>query len=218
MTVAAARPILYSFRRCPYAMRARLALKVSSVAVELREVVLRDKPQAMLDASPKGTVPVLILENNEVIDESLDIMRWALARHDPEGWLTPEEGSLEEMLDLIGACDGPFKHHLDRFKYATRYADADPLEHRAGAEAFLTVLEARLAQNSWLFGQKASLADYAILPFIRQFAGAAKGWWETAPYPHARAWLEGFQSGDFFRSVMKKYPQWQAGETGPRFP
>ena len=211
----AGHPILYSFRRCPYAMRARLAIKVSGVAVDLREVVLRDKPGAMLEASPKGTVPVLVIENKQVIDESLDVMLWALGQGDPDGWLAPD---MDDMLRLIAACDGPFKHHLDRFKYATRYEDADPLEHRAGAEVFLKFLEARLAQNRWLFGQKASLADYAILPFIRQFAGAAKGWWEAAPYPHVRAWLEGFKGSDFFRSVMKKYPQWQAGAPGVIFP
>lgn len=212
--MVAARPILYSFRRCPYAMRARLAIKVTGVAVELREVVLRDKPEAMLEASPKGTVPVLVLEN-QVIDESLDVMLWALGQGDPEGWLAPDKG---DMLGLIAECDGPFKHHLDRFKYATRYEGADPLEHRAGAEVFLRALEGRLAQNRWLFGQEASLADYAILPFIRQFAGAAKGWWEAAPYPHVRGWLDGFTSSDFFRSIMKKYPQWQVGEPGIPFP
>lgn len=211
-------PILYSFRRCPYAMRARLAVKVAGLQVELREVVLRDKPQAMLDVSPKGTVPVLVLETGAVIDESLDVMLWALKSSDPEGWLLPELGTLGDMLDLIRENDGPFKHHLDRFKYATRYDGADPLEHRKGAEEFLIILEARLAQNSWLLGQKASLADYAILPFVRQFAGAAKGWWETAPYPRVRAWLDGFTGSDFFRSIMTKYPQWQEGTTGERFP
>jgi glutathione S-transferase len=213
--VIAARPILYSFRRCPYAMRARLAIKVSGVAVELREVVLRDKPAAMLEVSPKGTVPVLVIEKKQVIDESLDIMLWALERRDPEGWLAPDMG---DMLGLIAECDGPFKHHLDRFKYATRYEGANPLEHRAGAEEFLKRLEARLAQNPWLFAQKASLADYAILPFVRQFAGAAGGRWETAPYPHVRAWLDGFTSSDFFRSIMKKYPQWQEDAAGQPFP
>lgn len=214
MTVTTVCPILYSFRRCPYAMRARLAIKVSGQSVELREVVLRDKPQAMLEASPKGTVPVLVLEN-QVIDESLDVMLWALEGQDPEGWLTPDR---DDMLGLIAECDGPFKHHLDRFKYATRYADADPLEHRAGAEVFLSRLEARLAQNPWLFGEKASLADYAILPFIRQFSGASKGWWESAPYPNVRRWLDGFTDSAFFRSIMKKYPQWQEGTAGERFP
>ncbi|WP_262692878.1 glutathione S-transferase [Kordiimonas aestuarii] len=213
-----ARPILYSFRRCPYAMRARLAITAAGVGVNLREVVLRAKPQAMLDASSKGTVPVLVLENNSVIDESLDIMRWALGQNDPEGWLAPESGSLEDMLDLIGQNDGDFKHDLDRFKYATRYEDADPFEHRAGAEEFLRVLEARLAQNTWLFGGRACLADYAILPFIRQFSGAANGWWETAPYPHVRGWVDAFKASDFFRSIMKKYPQWQLGDTSIKFP
>ncbi|WP_417450098.1 glutathione S-transferase [Kordiimonas sp.] len=213
-----ARPILYSFRRCPYAMRARLAIKAAGVTVGLREVVLRDKPAALLAASPKGTVPVLVFGASEVIDESLDVMRWALTQADPEGWLNPDSGSLEDMLALVKLNDGDFKHHLDRFKYATRYEDVDPLEHRAGAEVFLATLEERLAHNSWLFGHKASLADYAVLPFIRQFSGAARGWWEAAPYPRVRAWLEAFVASEFFKSVMKKYPQWQPGDADYKFP
>lgn len=211
-------PILYSFRRCPYAMRARLALASAGVEVRLREVVLRDKPAAMLKASAKGTVPVLVLPDGTVIDESLDIMLWALEKHDPEGWLQPEQGTSADMRRLVVSNDGDFKHHLDRFKYATRYEGADPEEHRAEAETFLRLLEARLNDTIWLYGTRPSLADYAVLPFIRQFAGAAKGWWEEAPYPNVRRWLEDFKASDRFKAVMRKYPQWHEGDAEPIFP
>ncbi|WP_417458542.1 glutathione S-transferase [Kordiimonas sp.] len=211
-------PILYSFRRCPYAMRARLALASAGVSVKLREVVLRDKPTSMLEASPKGTVPVIIEPGGGVIDESLDVMLWALGRNDPEEWLKPGAGTMADMRDLIALNDGDFKHHLDRFKYATRYEDADPEEHRAGAEKFLHLLEAKLSENPWLFGARASLADYAILPFVRQFAGAAKDWWQGAPYPHVQTWLDGFKTSERFKAVMRKYPQWHEGDEEPVFP
>ncbi|NVJ96908.1 MAG: glutathione S-transferase [Alphaproteobacteria bacterium] len=205
-------PILYSFRRCPYAMRARLAIAKACVAVGLREVVLRDKPAQMLQISPKGTVPVLQLVDGAVIDESLDVMVWALNQHDPDGWLLPAAGTAEKMFALVSACDTDFKHHLDRFKYATRYDDVDPIEHRAAAEVFLQQLEARLAVGGWLFGDRACLADYAIAPFVRQFASAAGVWFEEAPYPAVRAWLRDFVESDLFRSIMKKYPQWHEGD------
>ncbi|WP_286829027.1 MULTISPECIES: glutathione S-transferase [Kordiimonas] len=216
--MADAHPILYSFRRCPYAMRARLAIAKAGVGVKLREVVLRDKPAHMLEISPKGTVPVLMLADGTVIDESLDVMRWALEQHDPDGWLTPEAGTLADMLALIAGCDGDFKHHLDRYKYATRYEDVDPLEHRQAAEVFLAKLEARLQDTGWLFGGRACLADYAVLPFMRQFASVDRVWFDSAPYPALRAWLKAFMDGDFFKSVMKKYPQWQPGDAEADFP
>jgi len=209
---------LYSFRRCPYAMRARLAIAIAGVVVTLREVVLRDKPAHMLEISPKGTVPVLMLDDGTVIDESLNVMLWALTQSDPDGWLKPEEGTLEDMLALIADCDGDFKHHLDRFKYATRYEDVDPLSHRREAEAFLAMLEARLQDGGWLFGGRPCLADYAILPFIRQFASVDRGWFGGAPYPALQAWLAAFTEGALFQSVMKKYPQWHPGDREVRFP
>lgn len=211
-------PILYSFRRCPYAMRARLAIAKAGVQTRLREVVLRDKPAHMLEISPKGTVPVLMLADSTVIDESLDVMLWALRQHDPDGWLSPAEGTQDDMMALIARNDGDFKHHLDRFKYATRYDDVDPLEHRTGAEVFLQELEERLAEGGWLFGNRASLADYAVLPFVRQFSGVDRAWFDCAPYPALRRWLTSFTEGDFFRSVMKKYPQWHAGDDEAVFP
>ncbi len=216
--MADTRPILYSFRRCPYAMRARLAIARAEVAVKLREVVLRDKPAHMLEISPKGTVPVLMLADGTVIDESLDVMLWALNGNDPDGWLTPETGTFGDMLTLIAENDGDFKHHLDRFKYATRYDDVDPLLHRREAEAFLARLEARLKENDWLFGSRPCLADYAILPFIRQFASVDRAWFAGAPYPALQAWLAAFTESAFFRSVMRKYPQWHPGDAEAEFP
>lgn len=211
-------PVLYSFRRCPYAMRARLAIAQAGVRVRLREVVLRDKPAHMLEISPKGTVPVLRLPDGTVIDESLEIMRWALGTADPSGWLAPDEGTLADMDALIADNDGDFKHHLDRFKYATRYEGVDPLEHREAAEVFLRKLEARLQEGGWLFGNKPCLADYAILPFIRQFSGVDRAWFEQAPYPALHRWLAIFIESGFFKSVMKKYPQWHEGDAEAIFP
>ena len=161
-------PVLYSFRRCPYAMRARMALWVAGVTVTLREVKLAAKPPALIAASPKGTVPVLVLadgpDDGSVIDQSLDIMRWALGQNDPEGWLAGEDAA------LIAANDGPFKHHLDRAKYPGRYEEEDGTDHRAAALALLAPLEARLADAPYLCGETRSLTDIALLPFIRQFA------------------------------------------------
>lgn len=303
-------PVLYSFRRCPFAMRARWALWVAGVAVAHREIVLRDKPAAMLAASPKGTVPVLVVPagvkpagNDEgdahsapqVIDESLDVMRWALARHDPERWLQPERGSLDEMLALIDACQAQFKPHLDRSKYPQRYGDevrawtlalvaqasdapggasapvagegADeriermqaearaacgpatppPTEaelasfvvaHRQHARVFLLALEARLLQAAAdgpsgaraeaagesgepaepgqssvcpaLFGTRPALADFAIAPFVRQFA-QADAHWQSGDWPAVRAWLAAMLARpEFEAQVMRKHPLWAA--------
>ncbi|QYX57675.1 glutathione S-transferase [Roseovarius sp. SCSIO 43702] len=207
------RPILWSFRRCPYAIRARLAVAVAGVPVELREVVLRDKPAAFLEASPTGTVPCLETDAG-VIDESLDIMLWALRRNDPEGWLAmPHEGR-----DLIERSDGPFKQALDRYKYATRHPEADPLAERAKAGAFLADLDTRLAGRGWLLGTRPCLADMAILPFVRQFAHVDRAWFEAQPWVHLVGWLADFKSSARFKAVMSKHPQWQPGEVGATFP
>ncbi|MCW9033373.1 MAG: glutathione S-transferase [Rhodospirillales bacterium] len=206
------RPLLYSFRRCPYAMRGRMGLFVSGMTCELREVVLRDKPPSMLALSPKGTVPVLQTVEGTVIDESLEVMLWALEQYDPEGWLQPEQGNLDDMLALIERNDGEFKEHLDRYKYPTRYDSVDPLAERSKAEGFLQELEKRLSASSFLFGSRVSLADYAIAPFVRQFAHVDKDWFDQTPYPGLQAWLEVFLKSDLFISVMKKYPQWHEGD------
>lgn len=212
-------PVLYSFRRCPYAMRARLALAVGGHTCELREVVLRSKPQGLLLASPKGTVPVLVLPSGQVLEQSLDIMLWALAQHDPEGWLTPSHGSPQDMLALIAECDGPFKQALDRCKYPSRYPDADIAAERALAVAWLSALEARLSSDQpFLFGTRAALADMAIAPFVRQFAGIDADWWAAQPWHRLQAWLAQWQASDLLASVMHKLPAWVDGTEGVRFP
>ena len=221
-------PILYSFRRCPYAMRARLALAVSAQACELREVVLRNKPQALLEASPKATVPVLVTLEGQVIDQSLDIMHWALARNDPAGWLAPEVGSLEAMLGLIAQCDGDFKRHLDRYKYPGRYSDEfaeSPMgstefsaSHRTQGVKFLVQLEMRLQTSTYLFGQRAAWADMAIAPFVRQFAETDRPCFDQQPWPGLHRWLAAWLASDLFASIMEKYPAWLPGTAGVRFP
>ncbi len=208
-------PILYSFRRCPYAMRARVAIFASMQTCQLREVVLRDKPQTMLDISPKATVPVLQLGNGIVIEESLEIMQWALTQADSLNWLS---APTEETHALIQQNDTEFKTHLDRYKYTTRYEGADRLQERGKAEEFLKVLEDRLSEGAYLFGCKPTLADYAIFPFIRQFAFTDKDWFDQAPYPAVRIWLEMLLTSGIFQGVMKKYPQWHDGDEVTLFP
>lgn len=203
-------PILYSFRRCPYAMRARLALQAAQYSVDLREVVLRDKPQAFLDVSASATVPCLVHADG-IIDESLDVMVWALSQNDPREWLDmPQAG-----YDWIARCDGPFKHALDRTKYAARYPDQDPLRHRSEASTFLAELEAQLGE--WMF-DRPSLADSAILPFVRQFAFIDKPWFDAQPWPKLHHWLASFLASPEFAAIMHKYPQWHDGDTVTRFP
>lgn len=205
--------VLYSFRRCPYAMRARLALASAGLRVELREIVLRDKAEAFLKASPKGTVPVLV-SGAGIVEESLEIMDWALGQSDPEGWLEmPSEG-----LALIEEFDGRFKQALDRYKYATRYADADTLAERGKASEHLARLEPMLAQTGWLFGSNASLADFAILPFVRQFANTDREWFNAQPWIHVRSWLERFEQSARFAQIMEKYPRWEPEHPPAYFP
>ena len=197
-------PILYSFRRCPYAMRARMALLVSGTVCDIREVSLRAKPTEMTAASPKATVPVLVLPSGQVIDESIDIMRWALARHDPEAWLAGDDQA------LIAANDGAFKFHLDRYKYPHKY-DGDPLPHRAGGLAILEGLEVRLGAFTNLCGDAPALTDFAIMPFIRQFAATDADWFAAQPLPRLQAWLARHLASVRFETAMAKYPLWHAG-------
>ena len=206
-------PVLYSFRRCPYAMRARMALKVSGTSVRLREILLRDKPDEMVAISEKGTVPVLQLDDGTVIDESLAVMRWSLANADPEAWLAPHTGTIDEMLALIDENDGDFKHHLDRYKYSTRYEEPDKLGHRDAGEKFLRKLDGRLQSSSFLFGEKRSLADIAIFPFVRQFRIADMAWFDGQDFKSLQKWLAVLMSSSLFEEVMEKYVPWkQSGE------
>jgi glutathione S-transferase len=196
-------------------MRARLALAASGEAYELREVVLRDKPAELLAASPKGTVPVLVLPGGTVIDQSLDVMLWALRRQDPESWLLPPRGSLEDMLALVAGNDGDFKRDLDRYKYPHRYPEesagdvqAFALKHRAQGAAWLARLDGML-DDGWLFGPRVSLADMALLPFVRQFAHTDAAWFAGQPWPRLQAWLAGFEASPRFQAVMEKHAPWQ---------
>lgn len=199
-------PILYSFRRCPYAMRARLALWVAGIKCELREVKLSNKPAELIEASPKATVPVMVLEDGHVIDESIDIMRWALAQSDPEDWLSGDDRQLIEMIE------GPFKHHLDRYKYPTRYDNCDPQEHREAGFEILQQLEARLADQPYLCGDKPSMADMATFTFIRQFANTDRAWFDAQALPKLQHWLCGLLRSEIFAAIMPKYVPWQAGD------
>ena len=203
-------PILWSFRRCPYAIRARLALAASEQQVELREIVLRDKPTEFLAASPSATVPCLVTPDS-VIDESLDIMRWALGRNDPQGWLDmPASG-----WDWIARNDGPFKHALDRCKYASRYPQEDRATHLATASVYLAELDAQI--GTWVFGRP-TLADFALLPFVRQFAFIDKPWFDAQPWPAVQGWLARFLTSLAFSAVMQKYPAWTSGADICLFP
>ncbi|MEZ5741833.1 MAG: glutathione S-transferase [Burkholderiaceae bacterium] len=216
MNAAGALPVLYSFRRCPYAMRARLALDAAGVRCELRETLLRDKPAELLAASPKATVPVLVLTDGLVLEQSLDIMHWALAGHDPEHWLT--HAGRADAQALIDACDGPFKHHLDRYKYASRFPGEDADAHEQAALTWLHDLERRLTGRSWLLGPAASLADIALAPFIRQFAMADPARFARHPLPQLQAWLQRFVASPRFLRIMRKLPPWRPGTPGEVFP
>ncbi|NKB36855.1 MAG: glutathione S-transferase [Gammaproteobacteria bacterium] len=210
-------PILYSFRRCPYAMRARMAIAAANIRCELREVSLSDKPEQMLTLSSKGTVPVLQLEDGRVIDESLDVMQWALKQSDPESWLNGECGDTQT---LIAMNDGEFKAYLDRYKYHVRYPEQSQLVYREKAEEFLQLLENKLEvqKGQALLAEKPGLADIAIFPFIRQFSRVDMNWFGDCSYSLTRQWLHNLEATDRFKLIMKKFKKWEAGEEAVYFP
>jgi len=197
-------PLLYSFRRCPYAIRARMALWVSGVPVAIQEVALRHKPPALLAASPKGTVPVLVMDDGQVthvIDQSLSIMRWALQHRDPERWLA--------MPEALGAWitrnDEVFKPLLDRYKYANRHPELPPAAHREAAlDGFVSALNRQLQGQAFLNGDRPCLADVAVFPFVRQFAGVDALWFEQADLPGVQRWLGHWLASPVFKAVMAK--------------
>jgi len=207
MSRALVDPVLYSFRRCPYAMRARLALHVASVAVQLREVALRDKPAALLALSPKATVPVLQLPDGRVIDESLDIMLWALRQHDPLAWLATQ--GQDAARQWVTRNDSVFKLLLDRYKYAPRHPDLSQQVHRDNAvAAYVGPLNVLLDDQPFIGGGQAGWADAAVFPFIRQFAMVEPEWFETASLSSLRRWLMYWQGSSWFAAVMAKHPVW----------
>lgn len=197
-------PSLYSFRRCPYAIRARLALAAAGVPCQLIEVSLRDKPASLLQASPKGTVPVLVLDDGRVIEQSLEIMQWALGRNGPARWLQPATGTAADMFELVAVCDSMFKQALDRYKYPNRHPGQNPHEARAAASAWLAMLDERLGAASYLQGSHAALVDAAIFPFVRQFAAVDPHWWAEQPWLQLHAWLERWLGSALFAQVMRK--------------
>lgn len=202
-------PILYSFRRCPYAMRARMTLRQAGIHWQHREVVLRNKPKALFAASSKGTVPVLQLANDEVLDESLAIMHWALKQHDPDDWLTAHTQASQQ---LVAENDSNFKHWLDRYKYADRFPEQSAIWYRQQAEQFLAECEQLLEQQAGkgLMAERISFADIAIFPFIRQFAHVDLAWFEASPYTALLHWLNALKASPLFTGVMHKQPAWQA--------
>lgn len=211
---------LYSFRRCPYAMRARLAIVLAELKVELREIVLKNKPAQMLAISPKGTVPVLELvetdgSSRRVIEESRDILQWALEQHDPQAVLDVEPASAQALIEQN---DNEFKHWLDRYKYSDRYPELSQLEYRERGEVFLQVLETLLAKHRYLLGDTISSADIGIMPFVRQFAHVDQEVFYQLPYPHLQQWLRDWLQHPAFQQVMVKLPAWQEGDPLVVFP
>ena len=212
-------PVLWSFRRCPYAMRARLAINASQCRVHLREIRLGDKPTEFVSASPKATVPVLVLPNGNVIDESRDIMIWALQQSDPQGWLRlwrTDAAFCDAFLDRL---DGPFKQHLDRYKYASRFESSIGQQSRQEACVFLAEINQSLGSGAgYLSGANFGVLDAATLPFVRQFRGVDEIWFESRPWPHLHRWLGMFLNSADFGAVMQKYQPWQADDRAILFP
>lgn len=217
-------PVLYTFRRCPYAMRARLAIVAAGLKVEVRELVLRAKPPHMLEISPKGTVPVLWLQDGTVIDESLDVMQWAVNQNFPADWLVLNAEQQQQCDEWIALLDGEFKRNLDRYKYPHRYHTetytCDPLEHRAACEKILVQWNSVLKQQGpFLFGSQPSFADYAILPFVRQFRIADEEWFDTVPgYVALKSWVTAFLQSPLLEQAMVKFSPWQPGDAPFTFP
>ena len=196
--------LLYSFRRCPYAMRARMAVAYAGVKIDIVEVSLKAKPPEMLERSPKGTVPVLVLDD-QVLEQSLDIMRWALAQHDPDDWsMASDPAAQRQIAELIAENDGPFKTDLDRYKYAVRYPEFTQAEYRERGQVFLAKLEGLLSARDFLIAARLTLADTALAPFVRQFCFVDPDWFWQSPYPKLQGWLKRFLDSALFERVMRK--------------
>lgn len=210
-------PILYSFKRCPYAMRARMALKLADITCEIREVSLSNKPNHMLKISPKGTVPVLILKD-KIIDESIDVINWVISKTDifKENL---DQNKLELSDEMICIFDDKFKYHLDRYKYSNRYKDADLEFHRSECKKLLVSLEHLISNNVWFFGDKLNKLDISILPFIRQFKIADIDWFDSQKdIPKVKGVLDNFLESKLFIEIMHNYKVWEEGSDSVYFP
>lgn len=210
-------PVLYSFRRCPYAIRARFAITQANITVELREILLKNKPQALRQASPKATIPVLITPEGTVIDESLDIMRWALLSPDTENrWFPPQHQ--DTIKQLVEYNDNTFKYWLDRYKYADRHPQHSPEYYREQALIFIQQLDDLLKKHTFLLSDSIGWADIAIFPFIRQFSMVDSQWFEQAPFANLRRWLDHFLTHPHFLQLMQKTPPWDEHKKGEAAP
>ena len=201
--------ILYSFRRCPYAIRARLALAISETQYEHREILLKNKPPQMLDVSSKGTVPVFIMADGKVLEESLDIMLWSLGNKDPQGWLRESQSQTQKVSEWIQHNDNEFKASLDKYKYFERHPEKPRDFYLKNCEEFLLDLEEALKKHRYLIDDKVSLADMALRPFIRQFAHSDKEWFFNSKYQKVIDWLNEFLESPLFAQVMKKHPLYE---------
>ena len=206
-------PILYSFRRCPYCMRAHMALKKTGMKIELREVKLSAMPEEALAISPQETVPVLALTDGAAIDESWDIVKWALAQNDVDNWLGEDNEFLLDAEILIETNDYSFKTDLDHYKYADRHPEHSEEHYRKKCEEFIGELEDMLTENRYLLADQLSLADIGVFPFIRQFSLVDKDWFDQAPYPRVQQWLNKMIESDLFQSIFQKHELWKAGDT-----
>ena len=200
-------PTLYTFRRCPYAIRGRMALSYSGIDVELREISLKSRPKELYSISPKGTVPVLELDDGTVIDQSIDIMMWSLDKSDPDGWLGND---IELQMEMVGDNDGDFKRWLDRYKYHDRYPESPMESYRDRCASYFSRYDDALADQRYLLGDSVCLADIAIFPFIRQAANVDMEWFRKE-YVNLARWLERFVRCELFESVMAKYSIWEPG-------
>ena len=203
--------MLYSFRRCPYCMRAHMALKYAGLKVELREVDLKDMPDEALTVSAKATVPVLVLDDGAIIDESWDIVKWALAQSDPDNWLGDANDYLLAAEILTETNDFSFKADLDHYKYANRYPEQSEEYYRKACEEFIEELEEMLGENKFLLANQLTLADISVFPFIRQFSLVNKDWFDQAPYPEVQIWLDSLVNSELFQHIFQKHDVWKAG-------
>ncbi len=202
-------PILYSLRRCPYAMRGRMGIALSQQKVLLREIVTKDKPSELLASSPKGTVPVLVLPNGQIIEQSIEVMNWALQQNDPQDLLRSNNPTLSEQVQqLIKTNDDDFIGHLEKYRASVRYRNIDVEQRRHACEVFISELESKLAQHEYLFGDTPSLADFAVMPFVSQFVRVEKKWFVQSEYQNVGHWLRAHLDSKLYTQVMKQYPLW----------
>ena len=205
-------PILYTFRRCPYAMRARFAIRSSQIIVEVREIQLQEKPSEFLKSSPKGTVPVLITNSGEVLEESLDIINWALNINDPHNWLAKGKLEYQEIIKLLDDLENKFKTNLDKYKYPSRFSGVDQYLYRDKNLCFLKKLNSYLENNKSLNGEHLTLLDYAIFPFVRQFRNVDQEWFEKLNFSFLNKWINQIIDSEEFSSIMKKFKKWEPND------